>query len=121
MPRQEIHPRIGQCNVIIEAEMNFKSGKKFFALISSYNAPKYNKDKWHWNYGGNRPECFEHKKIWGKKSTLHHYILWGNSADFSQMGITQCLTEGLRANKGSVPINKFFEIIRSSENMTFKK
>jgi hypothetical protein len=120
MPRQEIHPRIGQCNIIIEAEMNFKSGKKFFALISSYNAPKYAKTSWG-RFENVKPECYEHKKVWGKKSTLHHYILWGNSADFSQMGITQCLTDGLRANKGSVPINKFFEIIHSSENMTFKK
>jgi len=114
MPRHEIHPRIGECNVIIEAEMNFKSGTKHFALISSYQTPKYDK------YGDF--ERFERKPIpYGKKRTLHHYVLWGNVDDFNQMGITQCLTEKLNACKGGVPMKRFFEIIRSSENMTFKK
>jgi hypothetical protein len=113
MPRLEIHPKIGQCNVIIEAEMNFKSGTKHFALISSYQKPKYDK------YG--KFETFEFKRVWGKKPVLHHYVLWGNSSDFNQMGITQCLTDKLNACKGGVPLKRFFEIIRSSENMTFKK
>ena len=120
MPRKEVHPRIGECNVLIEAEMNFKSGTKHFALISSLNAPKYAKTRWG-RFENTKPECFEHKKIWGKKPTVHHYILWGNSPEFTEMGITQCLTDSLRANKGSVPMNKFFEIIRSSENMKFTK
>ena len=121
MPRKSVHPRIGECNVIIEAEMNFKSGTKHFALVSSLNAPQYNKDRWSRSHFGTKPEKFDHKKVWGKKPTVHHYILWGNSPEFTEMGITQCLTDGLRANKGSVPMNKFFELIRSSENMTFTK
>lgn len=114
MPQKIHHPKIGQATLLIQAEMNYPSGTKHFALISSYAKPKYDEyDR--------KVERFEIKPIFGKKLTLHHYILWGNSPDFNQMGITQCLTDKLNACKGGVPMKRFFEIIKAAEHVNFEK
>lgn len=111
------HPKIGNVEVMIEAEMNYKSGTKHFALIKTKAKPVYSK-RWS-GYGHQILESFEVKNVFGKKTPDQHYVLWGNTPDFECMGITHLLTPGLRPVRGSRPVNIFFEMIRNSEFMEF--
>lgn len=117
MPKIINHPKIGKVEVIIENETNYESGTKFFALIKTKAKPIYKED----HVTRYRPiiEKFAVKKIYGRETPDQHYVLWGNTPDFSDMGITHLLTPGLRPVRGSRPINMFFEIIRSAEFMQF--
>ena len=113
MPKAIYHPKIGNSTLIIEAEIYHKGGSKFFALVQSTAKPTYTKS---WP-----PQFVEFKStpVRGKKSKLHHYILWGNSPEFEQMGITHLITDKGNAVRGGKPMKAFFEHIRSSEFMTF--
>ena len=96
------HPKIGFCQVLIEAEISTKTQTKYYTLIRSKNSA----------YQYSAP---------AKRNTTHHYILWGNTPEFSKMGITQCLTDSLRACTGSSPMRKFFEIIQTADQIEFKQ
>ncbi len=111
------HPKIGNCKVLIESEVNFENGTKFFALIQSKARPKWAER--YSNYGYQILEGFHVPIRYGTKSLDHHYVLWGNSPDFTKMGITHLVTPSGRPVRGSKPISTFFEMIRSSEFMTF--
>ena len=113
MPKKIYHPKIGNSTLIIEAEIDYKNGTKFFALIQSLSKPTYTKS-WPVVFDG-----FKTKPIWGKKPAVHHYVLWGNSPEFENMGITHLLTDKGNPIKGGTPMKKFFEVIRSAEFMTF--
>ena len=107
------HPKIGKCNLIIEAEINYENGTKFFALIQSKAKPTYTKS-WPEVFDG-----FKTKPIWGKKPAVHHYVIWGNTPEFDKMGITHLVTDKGNVVRGGTPIKRFFEVIRSTEFMTF--
>lgn len=117
MPKFINHPKIGKVEVMIEAEMNYKSGTKHFALIKTKAKPVYSKSNS--RYIHQVLEGFEVKNVFGKKTPDQHYVLWGNTSDFECMGITQLLTPGLRPVRGSRPVNIFFEMIRNAEFMEF--
>ena len=55
------------------------------------------------------------------KGNSNHYCLWGNINDIYKMGTNQILTKN--GNKPRLPtINKyFFEMINTSEKLTFEK
>jgi len=115
------HDKIGECELIIEAEIFHESGTKYFALVSSFNKPKY-EDK----YDARKVTGFGHKQIWGKKLKTHYYVLWGNKVlgreiDFDRLGITHLLTDALNPIQKSTTIKRFFEMIHSSKFMTFKQ
>jgi len=123
------HPKIGEVEVLIEAEIDHASslwapegvveGKKYFALIRSINRPFYGTT---WDTL-NQFKRFDYNiKKWrpGYKVIKSYYVLWGNSPDFSEMGITHLLTPKLNTFKSTTtPVNIFFDMIKSSEFMTF--
>lgn len=105
------HPKIGKCELLLEAEMYFPQGNKYFALVSSKRKPTYDyKTKTH---------GFEYKPIFGKKDKIQHYVLWGNSPEFELMGITQLLTPGYNPVRGSKPVKWFFDCIKSAKFVNF--
>lgn len=105
--KQANHPRIGVCEILVEAEIDTKTGKKNFTLIRA----KRNHQPTKRNGSGS----------YQNSTSDHHYILWGNTPDFDLMGVTQCMTKSLRASKGIGPIRRFFEIIKTAEYVKFKK
>jgi hypothetical protein len=111
MSRIVKHPKIGKVEVLIESEMNYESGTKFFALIRTKSKPVYSK-----RYSGYGYQILEDFK---PQTVYQHYILWGNTPEFECMGITHLLTPGLRPVRGSRPVNLFFEMIRNAEFMEF--
>lgn len=120
-----LHPRIGQCTIVIEAEIererNRSSVMHYFALVKSKNMPTYSRPKRSWG----APELrFETGKRSWKTGKLkdHYYVLWGNSNDYLNMGILEVLTDsGKQVSTIQSIHNKFFDVIKKTENMTFKK
>lgn len=105
------HPKIGNCKVLIEAEV----GNKYFTLVQSYTKPRYDRMDTRlieFKYSHSRT---------GTKLKSQYYVLWGNTPDFATMGITQLLTDKLNAVTGKTVVKRFFEIINASENISFKK
>jgi len=119
------HPKIGEVEVLIEAEIDHANslwaqqgaveGKKYFALVRSVNRPFYNKNADFSRFDYNVKKWKADYKI-----IKSFYVLWGNSPDFSEMGITHLLTPKLNNFKSTTtPVNMFFDMIKSSEFMTF--
>lgn len=119
------HNKLGDIEVLIEAEIdhanshladcNTIEGKKYFALVKS-------------GYKFKKNRSFDYDIKWRSKNRTfgvvvqHYYVLWGNSPDLSEMGITHLLTPKLNTFRSTTtPTNLFFEMIRSSKFMTFKK
>jgi hypothetical protein len=111
MPKKIYHPKIGNSTLLIESEINYESGTKFFALIQSVAKPTYVKNSW--------PPVFDGFNRKNYSTQVHHYVLWGNSPEFDKMGITHLITDKGNVVRGGTPIKRFFEMIRSSEFMTF--
>lgn len=101
------HPRIGLCQVLIEAEIPTKNQTKYYALIRA-KADAYRDEK-------------KLRTEFVTGNMTHHYILWGNTPEFNKMGITQCLTNRLRACTGTSSIRRFFEIIQTADHIEFKQ
>jgi hypothetical protein len=106
------HPRIGNCKVLVEAEV----ADKHFVLVESLKSP-------HWDYMiGEKPVNWRRATTrTGLSSKRQYYVLWGNTPDFATMGITQLLTDKLNAVTGKTVVKRFFEIINASETISFKK
>jgi hypothetical protein len=102
----------------IERERNRSSVIHHFALVKSKNIPSYFMSKYSWV----SPELrFERSRKTGKIKD-HYYVLWGNSNDYLNMGILEVLTDSGKQVSSTKSIhNKFFDVIKKSENMTFKK
>jgi len=117
------HPKLGEVQVLIEAEIDHASstgatartveGVKHFALVKATSTPKVD--------GWRKHVQFKRRISRLGKVVDHHYVLWGNTAELFEMGITHLVTPGLKPVKGSRPVNLFFQMIRSSEFMTFIK
>ncbi len=114
MPKQIYHTKIKNCTLIIESEVNHENGTKYFALVKSKTKP-------HWS--NSWPPRFEEIKektiTYGKKRLDEFYILWGNTPDLENMGITHLQTPTGKPVRESKSHKMFFEIIKSSEFMTF--
>lgn len=110
MSKKLEHPKIGDCKVLIEAEV----AGKYFTLIQSHMAPRY--DKMSRNPVGFK---YSHSRT-STKLKSQYYVLWGNTPDFATMGITQLLTDKLNAVTGKTVVKRFFEIINASETISFK-
>ena len=111
------HPKIGKFELLIEAEVDHENGKKFFALIKTKARPKYSEK--YSGYGYRILEKFHVPIIWGRKVLDHHYVLWGNTPNYTEMGITHLTTPAGNPVRGGKPMKSFFELIKSSEFMTF--
>ena len=106
------HPKIGNCKVLIGAEV----AGKHFTLIESYNVPKYD------SYNRTKPYDFGFPfSSKSRKLKRQYYVLWGNTPDFATMGITQLLTDKLNTVTDKTIVRRFFEIINASENIIFLK
>jgi hypothetical protein len=111
MSKKAEHPKIGDCKILIEAEI----AGKYFTLIQSHMAPRY--DKMSRNPVGFK---YSHSRT-STKLRSHYYVLWGNTPDFATMGITQLLTDKLNPISERTIVKRFFEIINAADTLTFKK
>ena len=106
------HPTLGEVEVIVEV-MN--SGKHFFLIkrrVKQWKAKVYS-----WQH----QQTYELPARPWEKSVEHHYCLWGNTNDPKEMGTTKILTKnGYRPNKNTIH-KYFFEMVKESEKITFKK
>jgi hypothetical protein len=103
----------------IERERNRSSVIHHFALVKSKNMPTYSKRSW--ETPGLRFETGKRNWKTGKLKD-HHYVLWGNSNDYLNMGILEVLTDsGKQVSTIQSVHNKFFDVIKKSEHMNFKK
>ena len=105
------HPKIGECELLIEAEIQYPQGLKYFALVSSKRKPFYDRKE--------KKLVFTHTNISGKKAKIQHYVLWGNSPEFELMGITQLLTPGYAPVRGGKPVRWFFDCIKAAKFVDF--
>ena len=122
-----LHPRIGICTIVIEAEIEREryrnTIKQYFALVKSKNMPIYTRPKRSWETSEMKFGIPPNKKFkWSGSLKDHYYVLWGNSNDFLNMGILEVLTDsGNQVSTVQSVHNKFFDVIKKSEHMMFKK
>jgi hypothetical protein len=114
MPKQIYHSKIKNCTLIIEAEINYENGTKHFALIKSKTKPKWS-NSWPPSFQGIEEKSWAYRR----KRLDEFYILWGNTPDLENMGITHLQTPTGKPVKESKSHKMFFEIIKNSEFMTF--
>lgn len=107
------HSKIGHCVHVIDAEINYENGTKYFTLVKSYHTPKYDKN--------DRFVGFHLPIRYGSKLQYRHYVLWGNTPNYDDMGITLLTTPTGKPVRGGKPMKIFFEFIRSAKNMQFTK
>ena len=126
MEKEIVHPRIGLCHLVIEVEIEREryrgTIKHHFALIKSKNMPIYGRPKYGWEVKEMRFGIPNHMQ--GRSGSLkdHYYILWGNSSDPLNMGILEVLTDsGNQVSTIQSIHNKFFDVIKKTEHMNFKK
>lgn len=95
------HPELGEIKILLEynSEKNFKLVKAYFRVDYDW-------------YGTRR-------FVWSNKS--RYYVLWGNSTDLENMGITELLTPSGRRPSVKSCINKFYTMLKNSEHVNFKK
>ena len=115
MGKTTFNSKLKQCEVIIETEIererNMQVITHYFKLVKSRKVPKYSKK---YSASGLLIELASCLKY-------HYYILWGN-ADDEEMGILEVLTpNGNQIKTISGIHSKFFEVIKKSENMNFRK
>ena len=105
------HPRIGNCKVLVEAEV----AEKHFTLVESLKSPCFD------YMVSERPISWRRATTKsGLSSKKQYYVLWGKTTEFDKMGITQLLTDKLNAVTGKTVVKRFFEIINASETISFK-
>lgn len=114
MPKKMYHSKIKNCTLIIEAEVNQENGTKFFALVKSKTKPQWS-NSWPPSFEGYEEKAYRSDR----KRLDEFYILWGNTPDLENMGITHLQTPTGKPVRESKSHKLFFEIIKSSEFMTF--
>ena len=125
MEKEIIHPRIGLCHLVIEVEIERKNRQypvtHHFALVKSKNMPMYGRPKYSWEVKEMRFGIPNHMQGRGSLKD-HYYILWGNSSDPLNMGILEVLTDsGNQVSTIQSIHNKFFDVIKKTEHINFKK
>lgn len=106
------HPTLGEVEVIVEVMHK----EKHFFLIKR-RVKKFKTKVRSWQYA----EEYELPARSWEKSTEHHYCLWGNTNDPKEMGTTKILTKnGYRPNKNTIH-KYFFDMVNTSEKLTFEK
>lgn len=106
------HPTLGEVEVLVEVMHK----EKHFFLIKR-RVKKWKAKVLSWEYA----EEYELPARSWEKSIEHHYCLWGNTNDPTQMGTTKLTTPSGR-KPASNRINKMFlEMVSQSENLTFSK
>jgi len=104
------HEKLGNCKVIIEAN----DTGKCFKLVES---TKTKKEKQIFKYC----RWIGTEKIWVDAKTTYHYMLWGNTQDENEMGVTKLVSPTGRKVKQSRAIKLFFDAMKASREMTFSK
>ena len=127
MEKEMLHPRLGQCELVIEAEIERERNRStvthHFALVKSKNMPIRSRPRCTWETPVLRFGLPPSKKFQRTGSLKdHYYVLWGNSTDLLNMGILEVLTDsGNQVSSIQSIYNKFFDVIKKSEHMNFKK
>ena len=103
------HDKLGNCKVLIEA--NYRG--KCFKLVES---TKTKKEKRTYGRYWKRSE-----HVWVESKTTYHYMLWGNTQDENEMGVTKLVSPTGRKVKQSRAIKLFFDAMKASREMTFSK
>ena len=109
------HEKLGKCKIHLVINLN---NGKCFKFIETWKYPtEVNVSKYSW----------ETKTVWkdsrldGRRKCPHYYALWGNSQDDEKMGCTKLTTtKGSNVRSFSSASKKFFELLKSSENIQFK-
>jgi hypothetical protein len=102
------HDKLGEITILLE----YECGEKKIAFVSSYRHPR-------WDHHNDKNTWVHPKHQWGKLPKKQYYALWGNDENLDTRGITH-----LRTPKNCDPRNPnkyFFELLQSSEFITFRK
>jgi len=106
--KRKFHDRLGEIEILLEYEYK----EKKIAFVCAYRYPKLDphteKNVW-----------VKPTRQWGKDLKKQYYALWGNDENLDTRGITH-----LRTPKNCDPRNPnkyFFELLQSSEFITFRK
>ena len=102
------HEKLGNCKVLIEAN----DTGKCFKLVESTKTKKEKR-----KYG----RRWEYEHVWVESKTTYHYMLWGNTQDENEMGVTKLVSPTGRKVKQSRAIKLFFDSIKAAREMTFSK
>jgi hypothetical protein len=102
------HDKLGNCKVLIEANHEGKC----FKLVESTKTKKEKR-----TYGRHWSSNFE----WVESKTTYHYMLWGNTQDENEMGVTKLVSPTGRKVKQSRAIKLFFDAMKAAKEMTFSK
>jgi hypothetical protein len=110
-----MHDALGQVKVLLEIERaeDYKGTGKRVALVKCFMKP--DEGKW-----GDRFEGYVHK-TW-RSGTLkpEYYLLWGNTDDLNQRGITHIKTPSGRAVSERSALKRLYEAHKAMEFVTFK-
>jgi len=115
------HPNLGLCKVLLETTLN---NGKCFKFIESWKlkSVKSSWKSWRMEVDEKWIDVRYDSRYRSNKPKPHYYVLWGNSHDIENMGLTKITTpKGTNVRSFSSASKKFFELIKATENMTFKK
>lgn len=104
------HDKLGNCKVLIEANYTGKC----FKLVESTKTKKENRTRTY-RY------LWTSEYVWVESKTTYHYMLWGNTQDENEMGVTKLVSPTGRKVKQSRAIKLFFDAMKASREMTFSK
>ncbi len=119
-----IHDKLGECKILLEVDLN---NGKCFKFVESWRS-RTERFSWNSRYR-NVPDVewvdvrfsSKHRTKTGKIKP-HYYALWGNSHNEYTMGITKITTpKGENVRSLSSATKKFLEIVKTGENLEFKK
>lgn len=110
-----IHDELGQIQVLLEIERseNYRGTGKRVALVKCFKVPR--ESGW-----DNKFDGFETKTWRAGKLRPEYYLLWGNTSDLNQRGITHITTKSGRAVSERTALKQLHEAHKATEFVTFK-
>lgn len=110
------HENLGTCKVHLEVTLN---NGKCFKFVESRKFPReVNVSR----YGWSTETVWIDIRLDKRRKSPHYYALWGNTQDDQRMGCTKLTTsKGSNVRSFSSASKKFFELVNTSEKMTFSK
>lgn len=109
------HDSLGQIQVILEIERaeDYKGTGKRVALVKCFMKPV--EDRW-----SDKFMRFELKQWRSGEIKPEYYLLWGNTEDLNQRGITHIKTPSGRAVSEKSALKRLHEAHKAMEFVTFK-
>lgn len=110
------HEKLGNCKVLLEVDLN---NGKCFKLVETYKVKKI-KTRWSRRTWWSTEEKWMDARDDGRLKRPHYYAMWGMTHNSEMMGVTKITTPGGN-NPAKNRVNQyFFDLIKASENMSFK-